>query len=138
MISLSQTNFEGEFMKRCDYCGNEITYHQMYCDDKCEENANKFYDIRDKVEKIIGIINGISVMSIGIGLFIFSFSATLGSYMVAIPLVILGLLFYFFPIPADVMINKHKIEKSIKLTKIIALIVLMLGIIASVFAIFFT
>ncbi len=125
-------------MKRCEYCGKEITYYQMYCDDNCEENANKFYEKRESIEKLIGIINGICVLSIGIGLFIFSFSAAIGAYMVAVPLDILGLLFLLFPIPADVMINKHKIEKSVKITRIIALIVLVLGVIASVFAIFFT
>ncbi len=123
-------------MKRCDYCGKEITYHQMYCDDACEDSANRFYETRDKIEKLIGIINGISVLSIGIGLFIFSLERTIGSYMISIPLLILGLLFLLFPIPADVMINKHKIKKSIKITRIIASIVLALGIIASFFAIF--
>lgn len=123
-------------MKRCDYCGKEITYHQMYCDDTCEDSANRFYETRDKIEKLIGIINGISVLSIGIGLFIFSLERTIGSYMISIPLLVLGLLFLLFPIPADVMINKHKIKKSIKITRIIASIVLALGIIASFFAIF--
>lgn len=125
-------------MKKCEYCAKEITYHQIYCDDTCENNANKFYDMRDNVEKLIGIINGICVMSVGIGLFIFSFSQIIGAYMVAVPLDILGLLFLIFPIPADVMIHKYKIEKSIKITKIIALVVLLLGIIASVYAIILT
>lgn len=129
---------EGEKMKRCEYCCKEITYHQMYCNDDCEDNANRFYEKRDAIEKLIGIINGICVLSIGIGLFIFSFSKALGGYMVSIPLDILGILFLLFPIPADVMINKYKIEKSVKITRIIAIIVLVLGIIASVFTILFT
>ena len=36
-------------MKKCEFCGKEISYFDMYCQDECQENANKFYDLRDKV-----------------------------------------------------------------------------------------
>ncbi len=125
-------------MKQCEYCAKEISYHDMYCCDDCQTNANKFYDIRDKIEKTIGILNGICVMSIGIGLFVFSFFGQMGAYMVTFPMVILGILFLFFPIPADVMIHKYKIKKAVKITKIIATIVLVLGIIVSALTIIYT
>lgn len=108
----------------------------MYCGDECQSSANNFYDMRDKISNIMGIINGIGVMSIGIGIFVFSFLKEVGAYMVAIPLVILGMLFFFFPIPADVMIQKYKIEKSVKITRIIAVVLLVLGVIATALAIF--
>ena len=108
----------------------------MYCCDECQTNTNKFYEVRDKISKLIGVINGISVLSIGIGLFIFSMIREVGAYMVAIPTVILGILFLLFPIPADVMIQKLKLKKAIKITRIIAGIVLVLGIAATIFAIF--
>lgn len=108
----------------------------MYCDDKCENSANKYYDMRDKIQTIMSIINGVGVMSIGIGIFVFSFLKAVGAYMVAIPLVILGILYLLFPVPADVMIQKYKIEKSVKLTRIIAVVLLVLGIIATALAIF--
>jgi uncharacterized membrane protein len=60
----------------------------------------------------------------------------IGAYMVAIPTVILGILFLLFPIPADVMIQKLKLKKAIKTTRIIAGVVLVLGIAATIFAIF--
>lgn len=123
-------------MKKCEYCAKEISYHQMYCGDDCQNGANDFYDMRDKISKIMGIINGIGVMSIGIGIFVFSFLREVGAFMIAIPLVILGILFFFFPVPADVMIQKYKIEKSVKTTRIIAIVLLMLGIIATALAIF--
>ncbi len=123
-------------LKKCEYCAKEISYHQMYCDDKCQTQANKFYDMRDKIQSIMGIINGVGVMSIGIGIFVFSFLKKAGAFMVAIPLLILGLLFLLFPVPADVMIQKYKIEKSVKITRIIAIILLVLGVIATVLAIF--
>ena len=99
-------------LKKCEFCAKEITYHEIYCCDECQTKANKFYDIREKISTIMGIINGVSVMSIGIGLFIFSMIREVGAYMVAIPTVILGILFLLFPIPADVMIQKLKLIKK--------------------------
>lgn len=122
-------------MKKCDYCAKEISYHQMYCDDVCEENAQKFYAMRESVEKTMGIINGICVLSMGLGFFLFAFSSMVGAYMVSIPMLILGALFVLFPIPAEVMINKNKIEKAVKTTRIIGFIVLALGVIATVLSI---
>ncbi len=123
-------------MKKCEYCAKEISYHQMYCCDDCQTNANKFYDMRDSITKIMSILNGVCVMSIGIGLFVFSFFNQVGAYMVAIPLVILGILYIFFPIPADVMIQKNKIQKAVKTTRIIGIILLVLGIISTTVVIF--
>ncbi len=123
-------------MKKCEYCAKEISYHQMYCDDECQNGANLFYDMRDKITSIMSILNGVCVMSIGIGLFVFSFFKIVGAYMVAIPLVILGILYIFFPVPADVMIQKYKIEKSVKITRIIGIVLLVLGVISTILAIF--
>lgn len=108
----------------------------MYCGDECQNGANDFYDMRDKISKIMGMINGIGVMSIGIGLFVFSFLRQVGAYMIAIPLVVLGILFFIFPVPADVMIQKYKIEKSVKITRGIAIVLFALGIVATALAIF--
>ncbi|MBQ7133664.1 MAG: hypothetical protein IJO20_04120 [Ruminococcus sp.] len=123
-------------MKKCEYCAKEISYHQMYCCDDCQSSANDFYDMRDRITKIMSIINGVCVMSIGIGIFDFSFYREIGAYMVSIPLVILGILYIFFPIPADVMIQKNKILKAVKTTRIIGIILLVLGIISTTVAIF--
>lgn len=122
-------------MKKCGYCAKEISYHDMYCCDDCQTNANSFFDMREKISKAVGVFNGVCVMSIGIGLFVFSFFRVVGAYMIAIPLVILGILFLLFPVPADVMIEKYKIEKAVKITRIIALVLLALGIIATTIAI---
>lgn len=122
-------------MKKCNYCGKEVSYQDFYCSDECQNNANKFYDMQEKISTIMGIFNGVCVMSIGIGLFVFSFFKEVGAYMVSVPLLILGLLFLLFPMPADVMIEKYKIQKSVKLTKLIAIILLALGAIALTFTI---
>ncbi|MBE6824078.1 MAG: hypothetical protein E7513_01905 [Ruminococcaceae bacterium] len=123
-------------MKKCEYCAKEISYHQMYCNDECQNGANRFYDMRDMITSIMSVINGICVMSIGIGLFVFSFFKIVGAYMVAIPLLILGILYIFFPVPADVMIQKYKIEKSVKITRYIGIALLILGVLCTVLAIF--
>lgn len=123
-------------MKKCEFCAKEISYHDMYCCDDCQTNANKFYDTRDKISKIMGVINGVCVMSIGIGLFVFSFLREVGGFMISIPLFILGLLFLIFPMPADVMINKYKIEKSMKMTRAIAIGMLVLGVVAFILTLF--
>ncbi|MBQ8538659.1 MAG: hypothetical protein IJ433_03310 [Ruminococcus sp.] len=125
-------------MKKCEYCAKEISYHEIYCCDDCQTNANKFYEVRDKISKLMGVINGVSVLSIGIGLFVYSMIREVGAFMVAIPTVILGILFLFFPIPADVMIQKYKIKKAVQITRIIAVVLLVFGIAATIFAIFST
>ena len=125
-----------KILKKCEYCAKEISYHDIYCCDDCQNKANDFYDMREKITTIMSIINSISVMSIGIGLFVFSFYKEIGAFMVAIPLVILGLLYILFPVPADVMIEKNKIQKAQRITGFIGLVMLILGIIATVFAIF--
>lgn len=123
-------------MKKCEYCAKEITYHEIYCCDDCQTESNKFYDMREKVSKVVGAINGIFVMSIGIGIFVFSFLREVGAYMVSVPLLVLGLMFLLFPLPADVMIHKFKIKKAVNLTRIIAIVLLALGIITTTLTIF--
>lgn len=135
MLKFEYYSFEGEKMKKCEYCAKEISYHQMYCSDECQNGANKFYDMRDKITKPMSVVNGVGVMSIGIGIFVFSFLREAGLFMISIPLVILGIMYIFFPVPADVMIEKIKIKKSIKITKIIGIILLVLGIIATTYTI---
>lgn len=123
-------------MKRCEYCAKEISYHEIYCSEECQNGANAFYDMRDRITSVMSVINGVGVMSIGIGMFVFSFFREVGAFMITIPLVILGLLYTLFPVPADVMIQKNKIKKAQKTTRIIGLVLLVLGIISTVFAIF--
>lgn len=123
-------------MKQCEYCAKEISYHEMYCSDECQKNTNDFYDLRDKYSKVFSILNGIFVLSIGIGIFAYSFLPTFGAFLVAISLLVLAVLYFFCPFPPDVMIHKYKLKKSVKFCKIVSIVLLVLGVIATAFAIF--
>ena len=115
-------------MKRCNYCAKEISYHEMYCSDDCQIKANNFYDLREKFTKFFAVFNGIFVMSIGVGIFAYSFIPKLGAWMVTIALLVLGVMYYFLPFPPEIMLDKHKIKKSVFICRIIAGVLFTLGI----------
>ena len=114
-------------MKKCEYCSKEISYHEMYCSDECQNGANRYYDLREKFQKPYAVINGIFVISIGICIFLYSFLRDVGAIGGAASLLILGLLYFVLPFPPEVMIHKYQLKKSIKITKIIACVVFALG-----------
>lgn len=125
-------------MKKCEYCSKEISYYDMYCSDECQNKANDFYDLQRKYQKFFSIMNGIFVLGIGVGIFAFSFINQLGAWMITICLLVLGVMYFFLPFPPDIMIKKHQLEKSIKICKIIAIVLFLLGIIALIATIIFT
>lgn len=114
-------------MKKCEYCAKEISYHEMYCCDACQNSANKYYDLRDKFQKPYAAINGIFVIAIGICIFLYSFLRDIGAIGCASSLLILGVMYFFLPFPPDVMVQKYKLKKSIFITKIIAGVIFGLG-----------
>lgn len=116
-------------MKKCEYCAKEISYHEMYCSDECQNQANHFFEMREKYQKLFSVINGIAVLAIGICLFLYSFTRGVGAIGGAAALLILGVMYFFLPFPPDVMIQKRKLKKSIFITKIIAGVLILLGII---------
>ena len=120
-------------MKKCEYCAKEISYHEMYCGDECQSRANYFYDLRDKFQKLYMVINGIFVIAIGICIFLYSFLRDVGAIGGAASLLILGVMYFFLPFPPDVMIHKYKLKKSIFITKIIAAVVFLLGLLVLLF-----
>ncbi len=116
-------------MKQCPYCGKEISYHEMFCSDECEQKNRQFYEMRDRYSKLFAVINGIFVMMIGISIFAYSFLPEYGAYGVAGSLMILSVMYFFLPFPPDVMIHRYKLEKSLKLCRIISLVLMGLGVI---------
>lgn len=114
-------------MKQCEYCSKEISYHDMYCDEECQRKANAFYDLKEKFSKLFAVLNGICVLSIGIFIFAFSFFPEVGMFGAAAALLILGIMYFFLPFPPEIMTHKYKIEKSIKICRIIAIILFAIG-----------
>ena len=123
-------------MKKCEYCAKEISYHEMYCSDECQDGANKYYELREKFQKPYSIINGIFVIAVGICIFLYSFMRDVGAIGGGSALVILGIMYFLLPFAPDVMIHKYKLKKSILITKIIAAVVFAIGV--TVLILYFT
>lgn len=123
----------GYKVKKCEYCAKEISYHEMYCCDKCEEQAKRFFELREKYQKLFSVLNGIFVMAIGISIFLYSFLRDAGCIAGSTSAMVLGLMYFFLPYPPDVMIQKYKLEKAIKITRIIAVVLFCLGLLVLIF-----
>lgn len=119
-------------MKKCETCGKEITYFEQYCSDECQKEAIKFYEFKEKYEKIFSILNCICIFAIPVGIFLSSILREIGLTMVCVATVALGLLVILLPFPADNMLDKFKLNKAIKYTRIIGVVILLLGIIGTV------
>lgn len=121
-------------MKKCDYCGKEISYFEQYCNEDCHINANKFYEKREKFTGLFSILCGVCVVAVAIGIFTFSFLREIGTITVVGSCVTLSLLLFFLPFPTEDMISKHKIKKAVKLTRIVSYVVLGMGIAFLIFS----
>ena len=119
-------------MKKCEYCGKEISYHEQYCDVECQKKALDFYELREKYTNIFSIINCICMFGIPIGIFLFSFHKPLGFTVSAISLIILGLTVMLLPFPTENMLSKRKIMASVKFAKILGIGILAVGLICLV------
>ena len=125
-------------MKKCDFCAKEISYFDQYCSDECHARANKYYEISDKFGKIFSIVNGICVFGIPVGLFLLPFSKDFGMVVALLSSIILGIMLILLPFPTDNMISKFKLQKAMKITRIIGICVIVLGfLIAGLALIFF-
>ncbi|WP_176791010.1 MULTISPECIES: hypothetical protein [Ruminococcus] len=114
-------------MKKCEFCGKQISYFDQYCDDECHIKANKFYEKSERFSKVFSIINGICVFGIPVGLFLISFSRSVGLTVALASCIILGIMLIILPFPTENMISKFKIQKAVKITRIIGCAVIFLG-----------
>nr|WP_294369358.1 hypothetical protein [uncultured Ruminococcus sp.] len=114
-------------MKKCEFCGKQISYFDQYCDDECHIMANKFYEKSERFSKVFSIINGICVFGIPVGLFLISFSRSVGLTVALASCIILGIMLIILPFPTENMISKFKIQKAVKITRIIGCAVIFLG-----------
>ncbi len=119
-------------MKKCEYCGKEITYFEQYCGDDCQRNANKFYEMREKHTGVFSVINCICVFGIPVGIFLFPMVNSIGFTLATVCTIILGLTILALPFPTEGMIQKRKIKKAIDMTRIFGLILLGIGLVCLV------
>ena len=124
-------------MKKCEYCGKEISYFDMHCNEDCQMKAGKFYDLRDKYGKLFTVFNTIFVFMIPIGVFIGSVIGGFADALIVIGFVGLGIMLNLLPFPTESMIKKHKIQKSMKICRIFGLILVVIGLIGAVIFISF-
>ena len=115
-------------MKKCDYCGKEISYMEQYCCEDCQRNTIKFYDYQEKYTKLFSVINSVCVFAIPIGLLMFSLVNVIGITMIAFALDILGITVFLFPFPTENMISKFKLKKATNICKILGVVLFILGI----------
>lgn len=115
-------------MKKCEFCGKQISYFDQYCDDECHIKANKFYEKGERFGKLFAVINMICVFGIPIGLFMLSFTREVGLTVALASCVILGIMLIILPFPTENMISKFKIQKAVKITRIIGGAVIFLGV----------
>lgn len=114
-------------MKKCSFCAKEISYDEMYCCDECQKSANDFYEMRDKNQSAFSALNGVFVIGIGICIFLYAFLPAVAVVAGSICLMILGLMYFFLPFPAEVMIEKYKLKKAMNITRAISMVLFAIG-----------
>lgn len=121
-------------MKKCEYCAKEISYHEIYCSDACEKNAENYYTKRTRMQKLISFANIVGTCLIAVGIFVFAMQNFVGALMMAVGGLSVGAVTLLLPCPTDNMIKKHKLEKAVKLVRIFGIILLVFGCAALVLA----
>ncbi len=119
-------------MKRCQYCAKEISYHEMYCSKECEKLSEEYYHRRVKFQKLISICYITGTCSIALAIFLFPLVNILGAALGIYGGFSTGIITLFLPTATDNIIEKHKILKSMKTVRIFGLILVALGIAATV------
>ena len=114
-------------MKKCEYCGKEISYHEQFCSDDCHIQSNKYYERSEKMARPFYFISTVCVIGIPVGLFLFSFLKLPGAVITAVSCAILGLMIILFPMPTEGMIKKRTINKAVFRIRIFGVCVIALG-----------
>ena len=114
-------------MKKCEYCAKEISYHDMYCCDECQKKALLYHEKSERFAKIFSMINVVCLFGVMVGMFLFPLSKPFGAALAVICCAILGILLLLLPFPTESMIRKFKMEKAIKITRIVGLCMMGMG-----------
>ncbi|HIQ80320.1 MAG TPA: hypothetical protein IAD32_03435 [Candidatus Scatavimonas merdigallinarum] len=124
-------------MKKCEYCAKEISYHEQYCSDACQQAAMKYYRLTRNCGRLFSICNILGLLAIVVGLFWMVFQPNIGIYIVSGGCLLLGILYFLLPFGTPDMIKKSKIKKTIKNVKWIACLLWMTGLVLLIAGFFF-
>ncbi len=125
-------------MKKCDYCGKEISNFEQYCCDLCEQNALRYYQNEKKFRNIFGFFNVLCIVSIMIFCFVaLLFSARIAMIGAGICLAVLGAAVAVFPMPTLNQISRFKIKKAVFTTRIAGAIMSVAGCLLLICGIFY-
>lgn len=120
-------------MKRCEFCGKEISNFERYCSDDCQREANRYYDYSSKFARLYYSLCMVFTIGMTIGLFLMSFAHWVGGLMAVACCVLLGVLLLILPMPTEGMIKKHQIKKAKFLARIFGFCVLGLAVLILIF-----
>lgn len=123
-------------MKQCEYCAKEISYYDQYCSTECEEKAKRYYDLARNKRKLFSFFNFTGLLALIAGLFWMLFQAQVGAYIAGAALLVVGILFFFFPFGTPEMLQKFKIEKMIKIVKALGITAAVIGVVLIVLGLF--
>ncbi|HHZ06514.1 MAG TPA: DUF2116 family Zn-ribbon domain-containing protein [Clostridiales bacterium] len=117
-------------MKKCEYCGKEISYQQQYCDDVCEQTAKRYYRTMRNKGKLFSVINFCCLL----GLIIAGFWAVLSpseipAFLAGVVLILMGLLYFLLPFGTPEQIKKRQIKNNVNMIKTIGIAVFVIGVI---------
>lgn len=115
-------------MKKCDYCGKEISYFEQYCCEECERRTVEFHARSLRFSKLFYIVNTICVFGIPAGLFLAAFSTGVGLSVAVLSCIVLGLMLILLPFPTEGMIKKHKLKKAVARSRIFGFAVIGMGV----------
>lgn len=121
-------------MKQCNFCAKEISYHEMFCSNNCENAYNNYFAKRAKLQKLLSTVNILGTCLIGVGIFVVALQNFVGLLMMAVGGISVGLITLLLPTPTDNMVKKQKLQKAIKFVRIVGIIVLAFGIAALILA----
>ncbi len=123
-------------MKKCNFCAKEISYHEMFCSKGCENAYNKYFAKRAKLQKLLSTGNILGTCLIAVSIFVIPLQNFVGLLMMAIGGFSVGLITLLLPTPTDNMVKKHKLQKAIKIVKILGIALIAFGLGALILAFF--
>lgn len=115
-------------MKKCEYCAKEISYHDLYCCEDCENKATEYFAKRAKLQTLISAVNIVGTCMIAVGIFLFAITNLVGALLMATGSLSVGIMTLLLPCPTDNMIKKNKLKKAMSFVRLFSIVLFAFGI----------